>query len=119
MPPPIGTASAPQAPLVAVCEVVAGDQHARLGNAELRRNDVRDALIAMAPADMRQPEIRGVLIEHFDDAADFRIGHARGAERAIDGRQIVVGHREMLLAAGATAGLRSEADRKPGTTGPR
>ena len=77
--------------------VVAGDQHARLGNAELRRDDMGDALVAMKPADMRQPEIPRVLVHHFDDAADFRIRHARSAERAVDGRQIMIGDREMLL----------------------
>ena len=56
-----------------------------------------DALVAVKPADMGQPEIPCVLVHHLDDAADFRIRHARGAALAIDGRQIVVGDREMLL----------------------
>src|ERR1700722_10330010 len=56
-----------------------------------------DALVAMKPADMGQPEIPCVLVHHFNDATDFRIWHARGAALAIDGRQIVVRHREMLL----------------------
>src|ERR1700731_3357480 len=56
-----------------------------------------DALVAMKPADMGQPEIPRVLVHHLDDAADFRIGHPSSAALAIDGRQIVVGDREMLL----------------------
>ncbi len=58
---------------------------------------MRDALIGMRPANMRQFEFGRILIEHFDDTADFRIGHAGGAERTIDGRQIMIRHGEMLL----------------------
>ena len=56
-----------------------------------------DALVAVEPADMGQPEIPCVLIHHLDNAANFRIGHTGGAALAIDGRQIVIGDRKMLL----------------------
>ena len=62
--------------------IVAGDQHARLRDAQLGRDDMGDALIAVTPADMRQREFGGVLVEHLDDAADFRIGHAGRAQRS-------------------------------------
>src|SRR5580704_2980530 len=56
-----------------------------------------DALIAMKSADMGQPEIPCVLVHHLDDAADLRIWHAGSTALAVDGRQIVVGDREMLF----------------------
>ena len=69
---------------------------------------MRNALVAMIPADMRQPEFARILVEHFDDAANFGICHTRGAARTIDGRQIVVGHREMLLRPARSSALHAK-----------
>ena len=85
--------------------VVAGDQHARLGNAQLRRDHMGDALIVVVPADVRQSKFRRVLVEHLDDTPDFRISHAGRAERSVDGRQIMIRHSEMLLRAARFASL--------------
>ena len=75
------------------------------GNTQLRGDDMRDALIAMMPADVRQREFRGVLVEHLDHAPNFRIGHA-GPDRApAGGRQVMVGHRKMLMRAASPASL--------------
>ena len=62
-------------------------------------------LVAVMPADVRQRELRRVLVEHLDDAPDLGIGHGRGAVRHVDGRQIMVGHGEMLLRAARPATL--------------
>jgi hypothetical protein len=55
------------------------------------------ALIAMRPADVRQPELSRVLLKHLHDPPNFRIGHAASAKGAIDGREIVVRHCQMLF----------------------
>ena len=69
---------------------------------------MRDALVAMEPADMGQAELLGILVHHLDDAADLRIGHAGGAAVAVDGRQVVIGDGEVLLRPARRAALHAE-----------
>jgi hypothetical protein len=88
--------------------IIAGNQHAGLRNAQFRRDDMRDPLVAVMPADMRQRQLGCVLIEHLDHAPNFRIRHAGRAERPVDGRQIMVGDREMPLRAAGLASLDPE-----------
>src|SRR5262245_8429574 len=85
--------------------VIAGNEHAGLGDAQFRRDDVRDTLVTMAPADMGQIECRGVFVEHFDNAPDFRIWHPGGSGCAIDSRQIVIRYRQVLLGSSRRASL--------------
>ena len=94
---PIGVATAPKAPLVAVWEFVAGDQHARLGDAELGSNDVGNALQPMMHAEVWQREVARILVEHLDHAPDFGIGNAgRPSGSVRRGRQVVIGYGKML-----------------------
>src|SRR5712691_5410580 len=57
------------------------------------------------PADVRQRELGRILVEHLDDASNLGIRDAGRAEGPIDGRQIVVRHRQMLLRAARAAPL--------------
>ena len=109
---PIPNASAPNAPCVLVWRVAAHDGHPRLGQAELRTDDVDDALAGVADAVERDAELGAVRLE----LVDLREGH-RVEERqaAIRRRDRVVGGGHGLArsanaeAAGAQAGERLRA----------
>jgi hypothetical protein len=53
--------------------VIASDQHTGLSKAQFRRDDMRDALIAMMHAYVRQREVGCILVEHFDNTSNFGI----------------------------------------------
>src|SRR6266436_7720515 len=57
----------------------------------------------MVPADMRQGEFGCVLVEHLDHAPNLRIGDSGRTERSVDGWEVMVGHRQMLLRAAGLA----------------
>ena len=63
---PMPNASAPNAPWVAVWRVAADDRHARLGDAELRADDVHDPLAVGAERVERDAELGAVALERLD-----------------------------------------------------
>ena len=63
---PMPNASAPNAPCVEVWRVAADDGHARLGQAELRADDVHDALLDVAERVQPDAELRAVAAQRLD-----------------------------------------------------
>ena len=76
--------------------VAANDGHARLCYAQLRANDVYDALERMPQAVQLYPEIRAVLNQLLDLKAGERFLYR---EVLVDGRDVVVGRRNGFLGA--------------------
>jgi hypothetical protein len=70
--------------------VAADDRHARLGQAQLRADDVDDALVLGAQAVDRDAELRAVALERLDLGAAEHVLDARRDGRAV-GRHVVVG----------------------------
>ncbi len=63
---PMPKASAPNAPWVEVWRVAAHDGHAGLGQAQLRADDVHDALLDVAQRVQPDAELRGVAAQCLD-----------------------------------------------------
>ena len=63
---PMPKASAPNAPCVEVCAVAADDRHAGLGQAQLRADDVHDALLDVAQRVQPDAELGAVLAQRLD-----------------------------------------------------
>jgi hypothetical protein len=74
--------------------VAADDRHARLGEAELRADDVHDALVAVAHRGEPDAELGGVLPQRLDLGAADRVGDGG---QDVEGRDVVVlgRHREV------------------------
>src|SRR5258708_26732791 len=70
--------------------VIASDQHTGLSKAQFRRDDMRDALIAMMHAYVRQREVGCILVEQFDNTSNLGIRYAGLAERPINACQLMV-----------------------------
>ena len=74
-----------------------GDQQSGLGDAELGRHHMQDALLRIVEPEIPHPIGAGVAVEPLQHAADGRIAHAFEALVAVPGRHIVVGAGDHLL----------------------
>ena len=92
--------------------VAAGDREARLRDAELGPDDVHDALARIVDAEVQDVVLARVVLEELDHAADLRVGDARDAALAPDGRHVMIrGGESLARLAHLAAFLRERAER--------